>query len=115
MESPNKKQPQSTNKISSSGLGPKTSKHHHTNQAVRVILGLLTRAITPIEALLLRFFGIARQQSEKIAVKSSQSMLVVVASVFKAFGAAVQAGLSKPAMQRAMNKLFELVEEAQKL
>jgi hypothetical protein len=84
------------------------------NKVIRVSLGLLIVVLTPVENGLLRFFGIAKAQSERLATTSTTSLLVVIATLMKAVGTAIQNGLSKPAMQKMLAKLFEVLEDAQK-
>ncbi|MDB5100758.1 MAG: hypothetical protein JWM80_5179 [Cyanobacteria bacterium RYN_339] len=88
--------------------------HQTKNKAMRLALGLLIVILTPVENLLLRFFGIAKTQSERLALQSTTSILTVVATMMRATGAALKAGLSKPAMQKLLMKLFEVLEDAQK-
>jgi hypothetical protein len=88
--------------------------HETKNKAIRISLGLLIVALTPVENALLKFFGIAKTQSEKLATTTTTSVLVVFARAFGLLGQMIKGGLSKPAMQRALAKLFEVLEEAQK-
>lgn len=84
------------------------------NKAVRVALGLMIAAVTPLESALMKFFGIARTQSERVAVQGTNSVIGMILPVFRAMGAAVSNGMSKPAMQRVIARIMELADEAQK-
>lgn len=83
-------------------------------KAVRVTLSLLIVALTPIENFLFKATGIAKEHTEKVAHKGAMTVAQALASFFNAVGAAFSAGFSKPAMQKMLNRLFELVEEAAK-
>ena len=83
-------------------------------KVVRTTLSLLIVALTPVENFLFKATGIAKEHSEKIAHKSAMSIAQVLATFFTAIGTAFRAGFSKPAMQKMLNRLFELVEEAAK-
>jgi hypothetical protein len=84
------------------------------NKLVRVTLGLLIVMLTPLERGLLRFFGVAKTQSEKLAVHGTTSAVSLVVTMFKAMSATVRAGISKPAIQRLLMRLFQLLDEAEK-
>ena len=83
-------------------------------KAVRVTLSVLIVALTPVENFLFKATGIAKEHTEKVAHKGAMTIAQTLATFFTAIGAAFQAGFSKPAMQKMLNRLFELVEEAAK-
>jgi hypothetical protein len=85
------------------------------NKLIRVSLGLLIVVLTPVETMLLKYFGVAKATSERLATQSTTSVLTVIATMMKATGAALRAGLSKPAMQKLLAKLFEVLDDAQKV
>lgn len=77
------------------------------------LMGLIT-ALTPIENMLLRATGVAKERSALIADRSAMTIAQALASIFSAIGAAFRTGFSKPGVQKMLNKIFELVDEAQK-
>ncbi len=81
---------------------------------VRSTLSVLIVALTPVENFLFKVTGIAKAHTEKAAHKSAMTIAQALANVFNAIGTAFQAGFSKPAMQKMLNRVFELVEEAAK-
>lgn len=83
-------------------------------KVVRTTLSLLIVALTPVENFLFKVTGVAKEHTEKAAHKSAMTIAQALASVFNAIGTAFQAGFSKPAMQKMLSRVFELVEEAAK-
>lgn len=84
------------------------------NKAVRITLGLMIVVLTPVEQALLKFFGIAKQQSEVLAVHGTNRAISMIIPIFRAVGTALRAGFSRPAMQRMLARVLEIVDEAQK-
>lgn len=84
------------------------------NKAVRTTLSVLIVALTPVENFLFKATGIAKTHSERVAHKSAMTIAQALASFFTAIGTAFSAGFSKPAIQKMLGRLFELVEEAAK-
>lgn len=83
-------------------------------KAFRLILGLLITLVTPIENTMVKGFAVAKVRSEHMAVVTVTSMIQVMTPFFNALGQAFKLGFSKPAIQRLLNRLFEILEEAQK-
>lgn len=80
----------------------------------RLVLGTLITLITPVEEAMLRGFGKAKERSEHMALVSASSAINVIVPIFQAMGTVFRQGFSKPAVQKMLNKLFEVLEEAQK-
>ena len=84
------------------------------NKTFRLVLGMLILILAPLENGLLKIFGIAKVQSERLAVEGASKAVQVVVPMLMALGQVIKAGFSKPAIQRMLNRLFEVLEEAQK-
>ena len=83
-------------------------------KVVRSGLSILIVALTPVENALFKATGIAKEHTEKAAHKGAMTIAGGLAAIFNAVGAAFQAGFSKPAVQKMLTRVFELVEEAAK-
>ena len=77
------------------------------------LMGLIT-ALTPVENMLMKTTGIAKERSALIADRSAMTIAQALSAFFNAIGGAFRTGFSKPGVQKMMNKVFELVDEAQK-
>lgn len=93
----------------------RTKAQETRNKVIRLSLGLLIVALTPVESALIKYFGLARMTSERLATQSTTSVLTVIATMMRATGTALKTGFSKPAMQKLLAKLFEVLEDAQKV
>jgi hypothetical protein len=83
-------------------------------KVVRTVLSLLIVALTPLENSLLKATGIAKAHSEAVAHKSAMTIAQTLVVFFNAIGTGMKAGFSRPAMQKMMARLLELVDEASK-
>ena len=83
-------------------------------KVIRVTLMGLITALTPIENLLLKTTGIAKERSALLADKSAMTVAQALTALFNAIGGAFRSGFSKPGVQKMLAKVFELVDEAQK-
>lgn len=81
---------------------------------IRVTLMGLITALTPLESLLLKTTGIAKERSALLADRSAMTIAQALAAFFNAIGGAFRSGFSKPGVQKMLAKIFELVDEAQK-
>lgn len=84
------------------------------NKTFRLLLGVMILILTPIENGLLKMFGLAKVQSERLAVEGASKAVQVIVPMMQALGQVIKAGFSKPAIQRMLNRLFQVLEEAQK-
>jgi hypothetical protein len=83
-------------------------------KVVRLTLTGLITALTPVENLLVKTTGIAKQRSAMLADRSAMTMAQALSAFFNAIGGAFQSGFSKPGVQNMLHKIFELVDEAKK-
>jgi hypothetical protein len=83
-----------------------------TNTVWRLVLVKLIQVLGPLEEALLKLFGIAKVEAGKLAARSTRS----VAQVLKALGAAIvqaaRAGMTKPAIHKAVTKIIQVLEDA---
>lgn len=85
---------------------------HTTNKAWRTALVGLIGVVGPIEELVLRILGIAKAEAAKIAARGTRSAGQVIAAIGKAIAQAIQAGLSRPAVQKLATKVIRILEDA---
>ncbi|MEB3196648.1 MAG: hypothetical protein VKP62_05530 [Candidatus Sericytochromatia bacterium] len=77
-------------------------------------LALLITWIGPLERRLGQWAGVVRQQSSQLATRGTLTVAELLRGFFNALGAALAAGFSRPAVQRLMQRIAALLEEAQR-
>lgn len=83
-------------------------------KAVRLTLTALIIALTPIENAAMKVTGVAKERSALIADKSAMTLAQFLTQSFNAIGTAFRTGFTRPGVQKMLNRVFELVDEAQK-
>lgn len=81
---------------------------------IRVTLTGLITVLTPVENAAVKATGVAKIHSQKVATKTSMTFAQMMATTVTAIGTALNAGFSKPAIQKLLNKMFAMLDEAQK-
>lgn len=85
-----------------------------TNRWLRAVLKVLIEALMPLERPLVRLGGVLKAHTERVAVRSAVSMAELLRAIFGAIGTFFASGFNRPAARKFLQRLSELLEEAQK-
>jgi hypothetical protein len=91
---------------------PKAQALQTTNTVWRLVLVKLIAVLGPLEEALLKLFGIAKVEAGKLAARSTRSVAQVLQALGAAIVQALRAGMTKPAIHKAVTTVIRILEDA---
>lgn len=87
---------------------------HTTNRVVRLVLVLLISLLGPLERLVGFAVKGAKDQGARLASQGAKTTVAILAPLAQALLQAIQSGFKKQVVQKALARLINVLEEAQK-